>query len=203
MKRMSSLLLTASLLIAQGALASTPSLPSIANQHAHQIYVEGSGGSTLYYAGVFSSHENYQTAGLKGYGWNGNIGYNFTNVTAIEGGFMQNYANQTYSDDGIKHQQTLHANLPYISARFNVPLGHHFTFIAKTGAMYAYTSIKRGPDQDHPVAKTETDGMVLPYVGLGVGYSVNKHIEITSQYQGAVYGIAGAGLLSGGMTYHF
>ena len=66
-----------------------------------------------------------------------------------------------------------------------MPFGDRFSFIGKLGAMAPQVSI------------------LLPFTGMGLSYAVTKKVDLSLQYQGAVYGIAGAGLAGVGFTYHF
>lgn len=116
-------------------------------------------------------------AAALGLGWSAAIGNHFNNIFALEAGFMQNYAG------------SCHTNIPYLTTRFDVPIVDKVNFIGKLGAMYA--------------SEKNLGGIVLPYVGIGASYSLTPKVDFQVQYQGAVYGSAGAGLLSAGLTYHF
>lgn len=155
-------------------------LPSI-NQH-QGLYTEINVGTNLYYAGVlFSSKGSENFGGVHGYGWNAAIGYNFTPIVALEGGLMQNYITNNKN-------QTDHTDVPFVATRFTIPIGNDFSFIGKLGLM-------------NPQLKSVR--IVLPYTGVGVSYALTSKTDVNVQYQGAIYGIAAAGLLSTGITYHF
>lgn len=142
-------------------------------------YAEINLGTNLYYAGIISSSGTCHSAGIEGIGWSIAAGNHFTNIFALEAGFMQNYLHDNYS----------HTNVPYLTTRFDVPVVDRINFIGKLGAMYASAPTK--------------GGIVLPYVGIGSSYALTPKVDFQVQYQGAVYGIAGAGLVSAGLTYHF
>lgn len=119
-------------------------------------------------------------AAVSGFGWGAAFGHYFNKTIALEGGFMQ--AMSRWRDDEK-------VNVPYLTTRFNIPMGQRFSFIAKLGLMTPFI---------------HGDGVfLLPYTGVGVGYAVNKNLDLTLQYQGLVWGIAGVGMLGLGLTYHF
>lgn len=164
-------------------LAASPSIyadSTALNQHLG-TYAELNIGTNLYYSAFLTSVGHYNSAGIEGLGASASLGYNFTNIFALETGFMQNYAKFSNSSN--------HTNVPYLTTRFNVPIGERFGFIGKLGAMY--------------LSSPHDGGIVLPYVGVGGSYALTKKLDIQVQYQGAVYGVAGVGLLSTGLTYHF
>ena len=169
------------------------------NQH-HGAYVGVTAGPNLYYAGIISSDSSTSTGGFTGYGWSADVGYNFTNIFAVEGGFMQNYG--SYSN-GDNDRVSIHTNVPYLAARFNIPMGQRFSLITKIGGMYVSAHGTNHGKTEAEDMSASTPSVLLPYVGLGVSYAINKHIDVSVQYQGAVYGIASAGLLGAGLTYHF
>jgi hypothetical protein len=174
-----------------GLLLSSTAYADTLNWNQHQgLYTEMNIGSNLVYLGVFSSGGNVSGSGFYGAGWSAALGYNITPVFSFETGIMQNYAkikeNNHQSVDTYRYR---HLNVPYLTTRFDVALGERFSFIGKIGAMYASVPGKVS--------------VVLPLIGLGAGYAVTPKVTATIQYQGAVYGIAGAGLMSAGLTYHF
>lgn len=146
-------------------------------------YLEANFGTNLYYVGAFTSEGSVTGGGVEGLGWSGALGYQFNKTFGLEAGFMQSFSKNINSDN--KNQ----LNIPYASTRFTVPISERFSFIGKLGVMYAMLP--------------HEGGMLLPYTGIGFGYAANSNLDITTQYQGAIYGIGGAGLVSLGLTYHF
>lgn len=173
---------TVSVLATQIVLADE-SVP-MAHSHKWTYYTEANIGPNLYYGPGGSS----LTSGLQGYGYNINAGYSYSDVSSVEVGFMQNYA--TYEKDGDTHDGRITA--PYAAFRFNTPISRQFSLFTKLGIMFAKVNL----DED-------TSFIPLPYTGIGLGYALTNNLDISIQYQGAVYVIAGAGLLSGGLSYHF
>lgn len=112
----------------------------------------------------------------EGAGWSGTLGYQFTPGFGLEAGLMQNYlSSETFT-------------IPIISTRFIFPLGDRFSFITKLGVMA-------------PISEHHSTGLI--YTGLGLSYAVTKKVDLGIQYQGAVFGIANAGLAGIALTYHF
>jgi hypothetical protein len=165
------------------AIASFAFADQIALNQYSGNYVEINAGTNLYYWGIVSSQGSGSSAGVKGMGWNVALGHYITPRFGLEAGFMQNYAEATFNN----HTNS-HLNVPYATTRFNVPMGDRFSFIGKIGLGYAFSG---------------GNGILLPYTGVGFSYAVNQNVDITTQYQGLVLGIVGAGLLSLGITYHF
>lgn len=170
------------------ALAANPS-SKIMNEH-NGFYASVNAGTNLVYLGVFSSEGNASQSGVYGFGYSLDVGYNITKYFAVEAGFMQNYVdfNQYVDKEDRDNDLRQHSNIPYGAMKAVIPIGNRASLIGKLGAMYAMADGK---------------SIVLPYTGIGFGYAVSKHVELVAQYQGAIYGVAGAGLLSGGVTYHF
>ena len=202
MKKITTLLLFSSLSLATTANAAALTQIQPSNTPP-KVYVEVTGGINAYYLGIFSTNSDSNTAhaGTGGYGWSAALGYSFTPYVAIEGGFMQNYITIDTKNEGNKKQNTYHTNVPYVTTQFSVPIGTHVEFISKVGLMMPFGTVNTAEDDEPP--KNETFGVVLPFTGLGLGYKITPALEINIQYQGAVYGIVGGGLLSGGLDYRF
>lgn len=145
-------------------------------------YVNANVGTNFYYTAVVSSDYHGSSKGINGYGWNANGGYSFNHYVAAEAGLLQSYL---ISADSTNH---FIVSAPYAAAKFTAPLGKQFALFGKVGGMYAFNN---------------HDGIALPFIGVGASYAVSPKVDIDATYQGAVYGIIGAGLLSGGVTYHF
>ncbi len=183
------LALAASLFLAPLALAEDAQEEQQWNRH-QGFYVEGNGGANLFYFALFSTEMDAADSGFKGGGWSIAAGYNFKPSYAAEIGFMQNFA-KFEDDDGDKVSSN--TNVPYAAARFDVPIGDRFGFIAKVGFMVPSIASE----------DAENAAVMLPFVGVGGSYAITPNLDITLQYQGAVYLVVGAGLFSGGLTYHF
>ncbi len=114
-----------------------------------------------------------------GFSWSANAGYSFTPYIGLEVGFIQGYV-----PDLPK------ANIPYLTARFNIPIGQRFSLIAKFGIEDIY-------------AKQFHHGDVGAFMGLGASYAITRHIAVDVTCQGAEEYIVGIGSMSGGVTYNF
>ena len=153
-------------------------------------YGELNAGTNLYYLGVFSSAGEASNGGFYGFSWNAAIGYDFNPSHALEAGFMQNYAEYEDEDEDIDVETN--TNIAYLAYRGTVPLGRRAAIFGKLGLM-----IFSIPDID------DDSWLMLPYTGLGLRYAVTPQIDISAQYQGAIYVLAGAGAFTAGITYHF
>lgn len=149
------------------------------NEH-DGLYAEFNVGTNIYYLGVMSSVGSTTGSGIVGAGVNGAVGYYFSPILAAEAGYIEDYVDINRSD-------TIH--VPYLAARFTADLGERFSMFAKLGLMVP----------SMPNVAT----LVLPYTGVGMAYAVNHDMDVNVQYQGAIYGLAGGGLLGVGLTYHF
>lgn len=111
---------------------------------------------------------------------------------AVELGFMQNFLDVDADADGADDVST-HLNVPWLAARWDIPVKDRWAFIAKVGLMVISVA---DADADDPIP-------ALPFVGFGGSYAITPDLTLTVQYQGAVFIVAGAGLLSAGIGYHF
>ena len=85
-------------------------------------------------------------------------------------------------------------------------IGDHFYLSGKIGLAYLSltgtytTTYSNGSPQS---TEKENRSLFLPYDGITLGYAVNKKCDLQVDYTGLLYGVANAGLLSAGLTYHF
>ncbi len=143
-------------------------------------FAEFSAGTNLYYLGILSSEGKVAGGGVNGASVGGTLGYSYTPYFSLEGGLLAALVNL---NDGNQ----LYA--PYFSTRFTLPVGNRFSFLAKLGLMVPFIP-KQG-------------GLILPFTGIGGAYALTEKLDLGLQYQGAIYGIAGAGNLGLSLTYHF
>lgn len=191
---MKKLLIVALLLVSQAALTFDYDDQPMSWRGTN--YVEGSIGSNFAYLGVFGNDVR-DTTFVNGFGYHLSWGHFFRDWTAIELGWLQSFF--TFED-------AKHANALYSAFRFNIPFGdcNQFTFNIKLGLMgiwyreYLIYDKYKDDDKDNDFI-----GMLLPFTGIGLSYAINEKLDFTVQYQGGVYIVAGAGLLSAGLTYHF
>lgn len=204
---MISLLVGGQLMAATNDSSDTVSASQAISQHPGQWYIEGGAGGGLYYLGILSSIGSTSFAGMEGFGWKGAIGYRPQHHSfSLEGGFIQNFYQAKLDSDNPYSNDTAEVNtsidVPYAAFRWDIAMGQHFTFIPKVGLMLPIV-----PDVSATIdgSKVTDEGgaIVLPFTGFGLGYALNKHLTASVQYEGAVYGLFGAGLLSGDLTYYF
>lgn len=164
------------------------------NRHVG-TYIEGNLGTNLYMLGVVSSNDGRSNTGLNGFAGSVAVGYNTNCWFGFEGGFIRSSVNIDHHEDGQYYQNI---NAPYASLRFTAPIGERFGLIGKFGIMYA-----TGSDDRHHDHGNDHLGIVMPFVGIGASYAMTPKVDITAQYQGALYAVVNAGVLTGGVTYHF
>jgi len=161
-------------------------------------WVEANAGSNLFYLGIMGNDIKASKAGMIGWGWNANAGYNFTPYIGLEGGYTQ-LRTKWRAKSANTDTMYIDANvdMPYGAFRFTIPMGDRFALLGKLGAMYLSAI---GSSQGYTA---ESPKVVVPYTGVGASYAITKNLDFSVQYQGAMYFVAGAGLLSGGLAYHF
>ena len=169
-----------------------------AGSRIKRFYLEANAGTNLYYLALFAADKNVSHGGFQGFGWSGALGFSWNESFALELGFMQNYAK---FNAGNNSYVSGHTNVSYLTTRFILPFVSRINFISKLGLMYASASASATHNNERKSA--ESPDLVLPYIGLGIGYTVSPQLDINLQYQGAVYGVAGAGLFSLGLTHYF
>lgn len=175
------------------------------SQHPGQWYIEGGPGMGLYYLGMFTSVGSLSAAGLEGFGWKAAVGYRPQHHGfSLEAGFIQNFYQVELTSDLTNQTATVNADIdvPYAAFRWDVPIGNRFTVIPKLGLMIPSVPSVTGKVGNETVTESG-GGLVLPFTGLGFGYAISHKLSASIQYEGAIYGIAGAGLLSGNLTYYF
>ncbi|MEK6731528.1 MAG: hypothetical protein AABY34_05060 [Pseudomonadota bacterium] len=171
-------------------------------------YTEAGAGTNAYYLGVFSTagDRSATQSGIIGFGTNIGAGYQFNpNGVAAEGGLLFGRIERQikFSDNSTA---TVDANVyaPYFTARWSIPLYGAFSFVPKLGVMFAdIPTVDSTYSKTNEKAREKGGGVVLPFVGLGISASVNQSLDVTLQYQGAVYGIIGAGPVTLGLRYYF
>lgn len=140
-------------------------------------YIGFNAGTNLFIA----TDEEITMTEAVGMGWSTEVGYNFKSYFGLEAGFIQTYIKTYDGDYG-------HADVPYLAARFTIPMSNRFSFIGKVGSMEGIVT---------------RDKIVLPYVSVGLSYALTPSLDLETQYQGAVYGLVNVGLIGAGLVYHF
>lgn len=151
-------------------------------------YVEANAGYTFaWVTGSFFGNDFSKGAAV-GFGWNVAGGYMFKDWIGAEVGYLQ--FNPEIEED--TYDDTASVGGAYLAARFNIPIKDRFSFITKVGVM----TLSVSGDED-----ALTSGAM--FTGIGVGYALTDKIDLSLQFQGPNFIILGAGVLSGGLTYHF
>jgi hypothetical protein len=193
--------LAACLVIAPWVAAGETAPGQAWNRH-QGLYLEGNVGTGVSYVGFMTSEDIPAGAGVAGFTWVGAIGYSLTAHHAIEGGFGQWFAKfedeeVAWDEEGNRitrvEENSAQLNVGYLAWRGTVPIQDRFAFFGKLGAMGTVVTNK----------KEDTGWIVIPFTGLGFSYAVTPQIDVSLQYQGAIYVLASAGALTLGVTYHF
>lgn len=84
-------------------------------------------------------------------------------------------------------------------------LGKNFMIYGRLGVGYVKVSNTATPiDKSKKISNhIESESGVWPFDGVGMSYAINKKIDINLDYTGLIAIIANAGLVSGGIIYHF
>jgi len=183
-------------LVTQLALAGEAQDEQPWNRHEGP-YAEMNLGTGFAYLGLLSGTAgiaedyNASTYGINGFSWVGALGYSFTPHHAAEGGFGQWYAD--FEDvDHYDEDVSTNLNFGYLAWRGTLPIKDRFAVFVKLGGMLI------------SIPDTSADEWLLrPFTGIGMSYAVTPELELSVQYQGAVYAIYGAGALTAGATYRF
>lgn len=197
MKKEKIIFVAAALLSTSLAFAGSDTMDqgSAYNQHMGP-WVEAVAGPNAYYLGIFSS-SNIHTGGFFGFGWNANIGYNFTPFIGMEGGYTRNVLKLKNQNSNANQFVKADIDEPYLAARFTIPIAETSAILFKAGVMDISA-------QAQPAgASVHSPATMVPYTGVGYSYSLNQNVDLTVQYQGAVYMLASFGVLGAGVTYHF
>jgi len=178
------------LVVAQSSAAGEAEQEQPWNRHKG-FYVEGNLGTGFGYFPLTTINSEWDevAAGIAGFSWVGALGYGLTSHHAVEGGFGQYYT--PFKDEDEEHNDSGHLNIGYLAWRGTVPIKDRWALFGKLGAMNCST-----PDGEVPQRWA-------PFSGLGVSYAVTPQIDVSLQYEGAVYVVVGAGMLTLGVTYHF
>jgi hypothetical protein len=153
-------------------------------------YIEANAGYTFaWVTGSFFGNDFAQGAAV-GFGWNVGGGYMFKDWLGAEVGYLQ--FNPEVEDD--TNDDTASVGGGYLAARFNIPIKDRLSFIIKVGGMTLSVS---GDEHEDAI----TSGAM--FTGIGVGYALTDKIDLSLQFQGPNLIFLGAGVLSGGLTYHF
>lgn len=162
-------------------------------------YVEVHGGSMAAYVPVADT-DSSEDAVFDGLGWGVAAGYFFKPAVAIEVGFLRVDTEFATQDDGdIPY---LDAKVPYLTARFHIPIGRRVNVAFKTGAMYM-EHVVFGTRKPTGEKDEETLPIPLPLFGVGVSVAVTPMVAISAQYQGLLLLFVNAGMVSAGVNLHF
>ena len=189
--------------------------------NAHQgSYIQADLGTNLYILALFSGVGDFSSTGVDGTAWDLAYGYQFhRGGVALEAGFSQSYVTTTVDATAVnvstgsrsttELDSSFTIDTPYVAFRFEVPIFHsdRLAFTPKIGLMYLsipkQTTTQVIDGLTYTGSNSDSGGLVLPMVGLGLSYALNPRTNIGVQYQGLVLGIVNLGTFTGGINYHF
>lgn len=154
--------------ITAGMAAATPSTVAsqdFFNNDAAGVYVSGNLGYGHY------NDKNVVAKDRRGFTWNANLGYQFNQYLAVEGGYIH--------FNGIKVQQAgsaTNANLYGLDlvVKGILPINDQFNVFAKVGAMRLDGKLSSTTAQS---AKSK----IVPVFGVGAAYNINKQVAVDVQ----------------------
>ena len=132
------------------------------------------------------------------------VGYNFIPTLGLEAGYMYSSdLNYDIRDDSIGASASGRLYVPYLAFKFDVPIYQRASIFFKLGVMYPYGEADlSGSIGTITKYGRISAGHILPFSGIGGAYALTPKLSVDMTYQGAAYVLAGAGVLSLGLTYH-
>lgn len=206
MKKLSVILILLGLIVS-GVAQADISENTAFNRHTG-FYAEGDFGTNLYYVrGITVEHSDGSIDKdlsdpsywrVAGYGFSASVGYNIIPYVGFEVGYLQQF--------GVESSFSItNVSLPYLAAKFTIPIGNRFAFLAKVGGGCVIHHWRYKPTEYDPEWYSYSSAGVWLYSSLGASYALNQKIDLNVQWQGHSFMILDnfGGLLSAGLTYHF
>lgn len=153
-------------------------------------FAEASAGYTYAWASGEIAGSDFAEGAAVGFGWSIGGGYMFKDWVGAEAGYLQ--FNPEVEAGSLEPEVTVGGL--YLTSRFNIPVKDRFSVVLKAGVM----SLSVSEDEYDDAVSTGA-----PFTGIGIGYALTEKIDLRVQFQGPNLIFLGAGVLSGGVTYHF
>jgi OOP family OmpA-OmpF porin len=153
-------------------------------------FAEASAGYTFGWAAGGAFGNDFADGTGIGFGWTVSGGYMFKDWIGIEAGYLKFSPDVEFEDE----ESDASVGGFFLAARFNIPVKERFSVVLKAGAMSLSASEKE--DEEAITAGA-------PFTSIGAGYALTDKIDLRVQFQGPNLIFLGAGILSGGITYHF
>lgn len=148
-----------------------------------RFYVEAGAGLSVYYGpgvDLLGDEEHVGAAGT------GIVGYQYSERWAIELG----YAFYQYPEE-------FNVNSPHITFRGVIPLPKKISLFGRFGVGYLGVAYVGSEEDEDDFAA------VSPFLGAGIMYSMDPNWDISFQYSGPNFIIAGIGMVGVNLTYYF
>lgn len=156
-----------------------------AEASSHGVYIDLNAGTNIVHADSinFGFFETPSATQISGFGWNSNIGYQFSRFFAMEMGFTQYINTNSGAGNGNTIQNA------DIATKILLPLTNRFNIFGKLGGSLLFAS--GGPSQG---------GF---YTAVGAAFAIAPQIDLNAQFANTFFPLGSIGLLSVGATYHF
>ena len=158
------------------------------NRHTGPFAEASLGATYIWFAGLEVGGTEFNEGAAIGPGWSIGGGYMFKDWIGAEGGYLQ--CHPKVGDEAA--DGTIGG--PYITSRFSIPVKDRFSVLIKAGLMFFSFSDD---------AVEDDTSFAFLFSGIGIGYALTDKIDLRAQFQGPNVLLFGAGVLSGGITYHF
>ena len=178
-------------------------------------YGEATVGTGVFALALVTTFGTFTKAGSGGIGGTVALGYQFhPGGVALEGGLIRWYGEATETSNRagpdkkqIQLQTTPTFSVPYLAVRWDLPVfNSKLSFIPKLGVMApTLLSADYSKIENNVKYTYHEDGasLVLPLMGIGLGYNLSPHTNLALEYQGLMAGLVNVGFLSAGITFHF
>ncbi|PIZ03777.1 MAG: hypothetical protein COY58_07575 [Gammaproteobacteria bacterium CG_4_10_14_0_8_um_filter_38_16] len=148
---------------------------SASNNNAAGIFVSGA----LGYGYVGYKKSDFFGAPTKldrsGLAWNANVGYQFNQYVAVEGGYSQFGQGKASFPGGETYKTTLRGFGADVKGI--LPINDQFNVFAKAGAV----DMHENTDQSGATIGKLTGSAWTPMLGLGTSYNINHNVALTLQ----------------------
>jgi opacity protein-like surface antigen len=140
------------------------------NSNAAGVFVSGN----LGYGKVDYRNTGLAAKYLRGFTWNANLGYQFNQYLAIEGGYTQ-FNSIKVTAGALQSTQTIHGIS--LLAKAIYPINDQFNVFAKAGAMDLIFK-----NSSNVVGATNARReRIVPEFGVGTSYNVSSNVALTLQ----------------------
>jgi len=115
---------------------------------------------------------NVRPSMLRGFAWNGNLGYQFNKFFALESGY-------THFHNVITNSGNIQTQGVDLLAKGILPINSQFNVFAKAGAMDVFTKVS--PNASYVAFASVNRSRITPEFGIGTSYNVTRNVALTLQ----------------------